>query len=711
MRLLIVSDSPAIQSGQARVVREIASRFVVDGTEVTVAGWFHLNAKDPGKFPFQVVPAFKDRPEMLESTLRDVGSDTVLAIGDPWDFRWLARWKAERGGFRLVGYLNVEAGPLPPGLEVVLDAFDVLATTSEFGAEVVGRRGVKAIHHGVDRQVFFPTPKPKELFGRDIHKTFVVLLNGQNIQRKNLATAIAGFALFAEDKRDVLCYANTVPKPGPDDAPGQNLVDVVIQHGVESLVSFNPANRGPLDTVPDEAMNAIYGIADALLMPSVSEGFGLAILEAMTTHTVPIGTAWSSLPELLADGRGELIPASAFFRGAQGTDLAIVSVDGVAEALGRVYEAWQRGDMAPYHQAGTSFSISRPWNRTYEQFREAMARPAQTRAATGLAIDSYLRLKARKAAEQHPGAIGVLKLGGLGDMLQTTIVIRAAVQKYGRPVVAFCNDHAEVFEAMEEVEDVVLVPERLQDEIVRSIADEFEVFLDVRYISRAYGVPVAEFADRHRWFYEAWAWSCSRLEPLERHATSLMLESLGLAAHGQSLAPQFKPRDPDPDLELGYVAVASGGGSLGRLKEWPTERWAEFSGRMRANGTDLVQVGGLEDPTVPLAIDRRGASLARTASILERADALVAIEGGMVHLATAVGCCGVVLFGPTPKALFAYERNGNLGTPACPPCWWGPAWGSQECTIGKSACVNFPSVDEVMDAVAELVNSSEGSVR
>jgi glycosyltransferase involved in cell wall biosynthesis/ADP-heptose:LPS heptosyltransferase len=703
VKLLIVSDSPALASGQGRVVRELARRFHRDGHAVAVAGWFHYHAKSDAKFPYPIFHVPKETQAALEPVLDEIKPDTVLAIGDPWDFRWLAAVRPQRR-FRLVGYLNVEAEPMAQDLEVVLDAFDVLTTTSEWGARVVGRPGVVGIHHGVDRQVFYPVSKPAEFLGRDLAKTFVVLLNGQNILRKNLAAAIRGFAIFAQTAPGpALCYVNAKMVPESQDPPGANLAELVLDLGVEKIVCFNHLNRGPLDTIDDEAMNATYGLADVLLMPSMGEGFGLPLLEAMATKVVPIATRGWSAHELLADGRGALVAPAASFRVQQGSDVLVVDPADIATALRSVYDAWETSGLESYHRAGLAFAISRPWDRTYERLTEAMEAARPARAANGKSIDPLLRLRARRARWRHQQPFGVLKMGGLGDMLQTTVVVRAAAEQYGAKAVVFCTTADEVFEAMPEVAEVVHVREQPQDQVVRSIADQFDRFLDVRYVSRAYGAGVepTETATKYESFYRAWASSCARLDTLDRHTTSLMLESLGLKA--DSIRPIFEPRDGGPAMAEPYLTVATGAGSLGKLKLWPQAAWERLAEECDARGINLVQVGGEQDPPVPSSMDCRGEDLARTAAILAASGGLVAVEGGIVHLAVATSTRAVVIFGPTPLDPLAYSWNLNLSLLNCRPCWWSlPTWVEQRCALGEAHCVNFVDVSDVMTGIEAM---------
>jgi ADP-heptose:LPS heptosyltransferase len=351
-----------------------------------------------------------------------------------------------------------------------------------------------------------------------------------------------------------------------------------------------------------------------------------------------------------------------------------------------------------------AFAMARPWERTYEQLTGLIGMPVSRRAATGQAIDPYLRIRARRVAARHPGAIGLLKFGGLGDMLQTTVVVRAAARKHRAPVVVFTPGPAEVFQWMPEVAEIVPIKEMLQDDAVRTLADCFPVFLDVRYISWAYGADPPPFALRHAWFYQAWAQSNARLATLGRHTTELMLESLGLPQGETGLRPHFDPREPAESPVPPYLAVANGVGSLGILKAWPQPYWAELAQLLAP--LPLVQVGGADDPRIVRALDQRGLSLAATASILEDAQGLVSVEGGIAHLGAAVGLRSVVLYGPTDPVLFTYPGQRPIQAEVCPPCWWSlPTWGDQRCAIGEPRCVNLPKPQDVVLAIREHLSA------
>jgi glycosyltransferase involved in cell wall biosynthesis len=721
-RLLIVSDSPAVSSGMGRVVRELAPRFLADGFDVACAGWFDLEAP-AREFDYPVFPIQKHEPASVGPYLEHFAPDLVLAIGDPWDWAWLVNHRLTVGGYKLLAYLNVEGEPLPLPCERILDGFDAVCTSSQYGARVVGRPGVTAIHYGVDTEMFAPMPKlSKVMFGKQLDTTFIVLINGQNTFRKNLGAAMAGFLQFARGKDDVLAYFNTVARPGPNDAPGVDLIELSIQLEAEKLCWFNPENHGPIKTIDDTALNGLYGIASVLLLTSVGEGFGLPVLEAMAAGVVPVVPNAFSMPELLRTepgnyARGFGVPVHAYISTLQGQRVPVVADEDIAIALQAAYDAWHRrpivgdsggeGRFAIMRAQGLDFAKEKTWDRTYTQLStvclETLRLP-RLRLAIGRPIEASIRLFARRAAHRHPEAFGVLKLGGLGDMLQATAVIRAAAVKSGRKAVVFCNAHADVFLAMPEVLDVVPLAPMPQQMAVDSLADEFPLFLDLRYVSRAYGLwKPTEFADKHRWFYDFWTPSSSRLETLGMHSTQVMLDSLGLDG---PIWPVYESRTkPIPAPERPYVTLATGVGAMGGLKRWPAENWAKLARELQMDGIRLAQVGGVGDDAVDgVDYDYRGAGLRETAWLLAESRLLIAVEGGIVHLAAAVmGPSRVVgvIFGPTPPVAFLYPGHVALkGPDLCSPCWQvEPNWKHAQCSIAQPSCVNFPSVTEVMIAL------------
>lgn len=121
------------------------------------------------------------------------------------------------------------------------------------------------------------------------------------------------------------------------------------------------------------------------------------------------------------------------------------------------------------------------------------------------------------------------------------------------------------------------------------------------------------------------------------------------------------------------IAIQSSGLSAAipyRNKEWGAERFAAVA-RMLAGVFTLVQLGASTDPALPVDHDLRGkTTLREAAAVLGNSTAFVGLEGFLTHLARAVDCPSVVIFGGrSSPAVFGYSANRNIATsPACSPC-------------------------------------------
>jgi glycosyltransferase involved in cell wall biosynthesis len=81
------------------------------------------------------------------------------------------------------------------------------------------------------------------------------------------------------------------------------LVDGIFEHHADSPIHDDILLPG---FVPDEMLPAIYSAADVLAFPSLYEGFGLPILEAMACGTPVVASHASCLPEV-AEGAAVMI--------------------------------------------------------------------------------------------------------------------------------------------------------------------------------------------------------------------------------------------------------------------------------------------------------------------------------------------------------------------------------------------------------------------
>jgi glycosyltransferase involved in cell wall biosynthesis len=161
---------------------------------------------------------------------------------------------------------------------------------------------VAVIPLGVDRTLFRP-PGPEAVaaarsaFGLD--GPYVLYLGGIE-PRKNLPNLLAAFSRLTADVRLVIVGGGVEWNPEGSDLLGQALAK--LPDGVRGRI-----HRTGYVSEADKV--ALLGGAEAFVYPSLYEGFGLPVLEAMACGTPVVTSNVSSLPEVAGDAADLVDPA------------------------------------------------------------------------------------------------------------------------------------------------------------------------------------------------------------------------------------------------------------------------------------------------------------------------------------------------------------------------------------------------------------------
>jgi heptosyltransferase-2 len=124
------------------------------------------------------------------------------------------------------------------------------------------------------------------------------------------------------------------------------------------------------------------------------------------------------------------------------------------------------------------------------------------------------------------------------------------------------------------------------------------------------------------------------------------------------------------------------GSTNSRAKRWPAERFAAVADKlMESTGAEVVLVGAAEELEISEEVARHmrarpvvltgKTDLAQTAALLKASDLLVTNDTGPAHIAAAVGCPVVVIFGPTnPFTTRPFSESAEVvrRPPDCAPC-------------------------------------------
>lgn len=157
---------------------------------------------------------------------------------------------------------------------------------------------IHVVYPAVDPQKFRPWDVPdafRARYGLGTDQQYVLYV-GSDDPRKNLSTLVQGFALL----RQTMPRAKLL-KVGAPHFPQerQRLLALVDDLGIQEDVLF-------FDHLPDDELPLFYNVADVLAMPSLYEGFGLPVAEAMACGTPVVCSDATSLPEV-ASGSALLV--------------------------------------------------------------------------------------------------------------------------------------------------------------------------------------------------------------------------------------------------------------------------------------------------------------------------------------------------------------------------------------------------------------------
>jgi len=105
-------------------------------------------------------------------------------------------------------------------------------------------------------------------------------------------------------------------------------------------------------------------------------------------------------------------------------------------------------------------------------------------------------------------------------------------------------------------------------------------------------------------------------------------------------------------------------------KQWSIEHLQTVATSL-ASHADIVQFGSLQDPRLNDVQDRRGGPLLDAAHELADCNLFVGLVGFLMHLARAVECPAVIIYGGRePPEITGYTCNTNIASrPPCAPCW------------------------------------------
>lgn len=159
---------------------------------------------------------------------------------------------------------------------------------------------ISVVYNGIDHERFRPLMVPaaiRERFGLPEGRRYLIYVGSED-PRKNLVTLVGALAQLRRELPNV-----ELIKVGRAhfNQERQRLLDLATQLGVRTAIHF-------LEDVPEDDLRLLYNLADLCAMPSLYEGFGFPVLEAMACGTPVVYAKAGSLPEIARDAGVQVFP-------------------------------------------------------------------------------------------------------------------------------------------------------------------------------------------------------------------------------------------------------------------------------------------------------------------------------------------------------------------------------------------------------------------
>jgi hypothetical protein len=235
-----------------------------------------------------------------------------MLITDPRYFEWLFMIENEIRKTMPIIYLNIwDDYPAPLYNKSFYESCDALLAISkqtQLINELVldekrGKKIIEYVPHGLNHEMYYPIEKEDELkeleqfksnlFGGK-EKDFVVFFNSRNIRRKQIPDTMLAFKIFLD----------TLPKEKAAKCAMIMHTEVVSEHGTDLeavrkilFPDYPEAIYFSQSKLDNKQLNQLYNIADAQILLTSNEGWGLALTEAILAGTVIIANVTGGMQD------------------------------------------------------------------------------------------------------------------------------------------------------------------------------------------------------------------------------------------------------------------------------------------------------------------------------------------------------------------------------------------------------------------------------
>tara|TARA_R110001592_G_scaffold155922_1_gene386036 strand:+ start:126 stop:1559 length:1434 start_codon:yes stop_codon:yes gene_type:complete len=333
--ILLLTDDIRVHSGVAQIGREIVTNTSHRYNWVQLAGAIKhpdkgqiqdlseatnkLNGINDSSVKLYPCDGYGD-PNLLKEVIKREKVDALFLITDPRYFEWLFQIENEIRNEIPIAYLNIwDDLPAPMYNKEFYNSCDALfgisKQTKNINEMVLGddskSKIIKYIPHGLDHNIFKPINKDnQDLIQIDNYVSqgmskdkFTLFFNSRNIRRKSIPDTILAWKYFLDGlTKEERKKCQFVLHTQPIDDHGTDLPAVI-----KFLFPNKDHNiRISANKLTTEQMSLLYNVADATILLSSAEGWGLSLTESLLTGTPIIANVTGGMQDQMrfVDNKG-----------------------------------------------------------------------------------------------------------------------------------------------------------------------------------------------------------------------------------------------------------------------------------------------------------------------------------------------------------------------------------------------------------------------
>jgi glycosyltransferase involved in cell wall biosynthesis len=163
--------------------------------------------------------------------------------------------------------------------------------------EEIGVKNIAIIPNGIDLEKFKNLDQKKSRENLEIKNEFLIITVARLEKVKGIEYLIKAAKIISINQQNQ--YKSVFLIIG-DGSQRKNLENLVRKLNLEDKVRF-------LGQIPNEKIPEYLVAADCFVLPSLREGFGIVILEAMACGVPVIGTNVGGIPDIIKDGENGIL--------------------------------------------------------------------------------------------------------------------------------------------------------------------------------------------------------------------------------------------------------------------------------------------------------------------------------------------------------------------------------------------------------------------